>query len=103
MAIQAFGYLGVGADNLDDWTEFATRTVGMQAVDRGAAGRAFRMDDRQQRLFVDPRAGEGERVFGWEVAGCRGAGRAGGKAGRRWRGGAAGASGAGRPALRVAG
>lgn len=68
MAIQAFGYLGIGADKLDDWTEFATRTVGMQSVDRGSAGRAFRMDDRSQRVFVDPALANGERVFGWEVA-----------------------------------
>ena len=40
----------------------------MQAVDRGAAGRAFRMDDRRQRLIVDRALAEGERVFGWEVA-----------------------------------
>jgi len=68
MSVQAFGYLGIGADKLDDWTQFATSTVGMQAVDRGAAGRAFRMDDRRQRLFVDPALAQGERVFGWEVA-----------------------------------
>lgn len=68
MTVQALGYLGVGTDQLDDWTEFATRTVGMQAVDRGSAGRAFRMDDRRQRLFVDPALAQGERVFGWEVA-----------------------------------
>lgn len=67
MAVQALGYLGVGTDQLDDWTSFATATVGMQAVDRGTTGRAFRMDDRKQRLFVDPALAAGERVFGWEV------------------------------------
>ena len=53
MEIQAFGYLGVGASNLDDWAEFATSNVGMQAVDRASSMRAFRMDDRKQRLFID--------------------------------------------------
>ena len=68
MTIQALGYLGIGVANVDAWSEFATRTVGMQAIDRGAAGRAFRMDDRRQRLMVDRALAEGERVFGWEVA-----------------------------------
>jgi len=53
MEIQAFGYLGVGASNLDDWAAFATSNVGMQAVDRASSMRAFRMDDRKQRLFID--------------------------------------------------
>ena len=32
MTIQALGYLGIGVANVDDWSEFATRTVGMQAM-----------------------------------------------------------------------
>jgi len=53
MEIQAFGYLGLGASNLDDWAAFATATIGMQSVDRASSMRAFRMDDRKQRLFID--------------------------------------------------
>ena len=68
MTIQAFGYLGVGTDRLDDWTDFATNWLGMQAVDRSAGVRAFRMDDRQQRLVLDRSLPEGQRYFGWEVA-----------------------------------
>src|SRR3954468_15156921 len=68
MEIQAFGYLGVGASNLDDWTNFATSTIGMQSVDRASSMRAFRMDDRKQRLFVDRTLEPGTQVFGWEVA-----------------------------------
>ena len=30
--------------------------------------RAFRMDDRKQRLIVDGGLTDGERFFGWEVA-----------------------------------
>ena len=40
----------------------------MQAVDRGAGVRAFRMDDRRQRLVIDRSLPEGQRYFGWEVA-----------------------------------
>jgi hypothetical protein len=37
-------------------------------VERGTAGRAFRMDDRRQRLMIDRDLPEGGRYFGWEVA-----------------------------------
>jgi 2,3-dihydroxybiphenyl 1,2-dioxygenase len=68
MTIQALGYLGIGTDKFDDWTNFATNWLGMQPVDRGAGARAFRMDDRKQRLVVDRALPEGQRYFGWEVA-----------------------------------
>lgn len=68
MAIQALGYLGIGSVKLDDWTDFASKSLGMQAVDRGGGVRAFRMDDRKQRLVVDGALAEGQRYFGWEVA-----------------------------------
>lgn len=68
MSIQALGYLGVGTAKLDDWTELATNWLGMQLVDRGAGVRAFRMDDRKQRLVVDQSLPEGQRYFGWEMA-----------------------------------
>jgi len=68
MEIQALGYLGVGSARLDDWSDFATGSLGMQAVDRGTVARAFRMDDRKQRLVVDRALPEGQRYFGWEVA-----------------------------------
>src|SRR5215471_11793434 len=68
MEIQAFGYLGLGTANLDDWAAFATSMVGMQSVDRTSAIRTFRMDDRKQRLFIDRAIAPGTQVFGWEVA-----------------------------------
>ncbi len=40
----------------------------MQMVERGNACRAFRMDDRRQRLVVDRSLGAGGRYFGFEVA-----------------------------------
>src|SRR5436189_4658905 len=42
--------------------------LGMQAVDRGAGIRAFRMDDRRQRLVLDSTMPDSARYFGWEVA-----------------------------------
>ncbi|MFL5280629.1 MAG: hypothetical protein ACJ8AW_06435 [Rhodopila sp.] len=68
MTVQALGYFGLGASQVDDWVGFATRQLGMQAVDRGGSMRTFRMDDRKQRLIVDGGLANGEKFFGWEVA-----------------------------------
>src|SRR3982074_1095955 len=68
MAVQALGYAGFGAAALDDWRQFGTGLVGLQAVERSPSLLAFRMDDRKQRIVIDRSLGEGERFFGWEVA-----------------------------------
>ena len=68
MDVQALGYVGIGTDTLDDWTEFATGLLGMQQTDVGNTARAFRMDDRKQRLILDRDRPNGARYFGWEVA-----------------------------------
>ena len=68
MPIQALGYAGFGSDALDDWRQFGTGLVGLQAVERGNSLLAFRMDDRKQRIVIDRAMGEGTRFFGWEVA-----------------------------------
>ena len=46
MEIQGLGYVGIGASNLSDWSDFAAGWVGMQMVETGNASRSFRMDDR---------------------------------------------------------
>jgi 2,3-dihydroxybiphenyl 1,2-dioxygenase len=68
MEIQALGYLGVGTAKLDDWAKLATKGLGMQLVDRGAKTRAFRMDDRRQRLVLDSEMPDNTHYFGWEAA-----------------------------------
>jgi 2,3-dihydroxybiphenyl 1,2-dioxygenase len=67
MEIKALGYIGVRSSKLDDWTQMATRLLGMQQVDRAANTRAFRMDDRKQRLVINGTAHEGLGFTGWEV------------------------------------
>jgi 2,3-dihydroxybiphenyl 1,2-dioxygenase len=67
MTLQALGYVGFGSADLDDWRQFGTGLVGLQAVERSASLLAFRMDDRKQRIVIDRSLGEGERFFGWEV------------------------------------
>src|SRR5262245_4111152 len=68
MSVQALGYLGVRARQLDDWAGYATRLLGLQRVDRSRTTMAFRMDDRKQRIVIDADGGDGIGFFGWEVA-----------------------------------
>jgi 2,3-dihydroxybiphenyl 1,2-dioxygenase len=68
MAVQALGYAGFGSAALEDWRQFGTGLVGLQAVERSASLLAFRMDDRKQRIVIDRALPEGARFFGWEVA-----------------------------------
>jgi catechol 2,3-dioxygenase-like lactoylglutathione lyase family enzyme len=68
MPLQALGYVGFGSADLDDWRQFGTGLVGLQAVERSASLLAFRMDDRKQRIVIDRAMPEGSRFFGWEVA-----------------------------------
>ena len=72
MAVQALGYAGFGSAALDDWRQFGTGLVGLQAVERSASLLAFRMDDRKQRIVIDRAMPEGARFFGWEVADAAG-------------------------------
>ena len=73
MSIRALGYAGFGSADLDDWRQFGTGLVGLQAVERSASLLAFRMDDRKQRIVIDRAMPEGARFFGWEVGGPAGA------------------------------
>ena len=68
MAISSLAYLGVRSDLLDDWQDFASGLLGMQAFDRGGKTLSFRMDDRVQRLVVSDEPGETLAFIGWEVS-----------------------------------
>ena len=68
MPLQALGYVGFGSAALDDWRQFGTGQVGLQAVERSPSLLAFRMDDRKQRIVIDRSMPDGQRFFGWEVA-----------------------------------
>jgi 2,3-dihydroxybiphenyl 1,2-dioxygenase len=68
MPLLALGYAGFGSAALDDWRQFGTHLVGLEAVERSPSLLAFRMDDRKQRIVIDRSVPEGSRFFGWEVA-----------------------------------
>lgn len=67
MTLASLGYIGIQSDRLDDWSSFSTGLLGMQEVDTARSARAFRMDDRSQRLMVTKDAQEGLGFLGWEV------------------------------------
>lgn len=66
--LQSLGYAGFGSAALDDWRQFGTGLVGLQAVERSQSLLAFRMDDRKQRIVIDRSLPDGARFFGWELA-----------------------------------
>jgi 2,3-dihydroxybiphenyl 1,2-dioxygenase len=67
MVLKALGYIGIQSSKLDDWSDFATKLLGMQEVDRAGPVRAFRMDDRKQRLVVTGAESDNLGFLGWEV------------------------------------
>jgi 2,3-dihydroxybiphenyl 1,2-dioxygenase len=67
MELQSLGYVGISTDRLDDWSQFATRLLGMQVVERSKTAMSLRMDDRKQRLIVDRDGKNTCSYFGWEV------------------------------------
>jgi hypothetical protein len=52
MSIIGLGYVGISSARPGDWDGFATGLLGMQRVDAAAGVRAYRMDDRRQRLVI---------------------------------------------------
>jgi len=68
MDIVALSYIGLQSRRLDDWSDLATRLLGMQEVEHASGLRRFRMDDRVQRLVVDAEDGEGVGYLGFEAA-----------------------------------
>jgi 2,3-dihydroxybiphenyl 1,2-dioxygenase len=68
MQLQALGYVGIHAKDIDDWANYGTRFLGMQLVERGRGKLALRMDDRKQRVIIHADGDEGPSFYGWDVA-----------------------------------
>jgi 2,3-dihydroxybiphenyl 1,2-dioxygenase len=67
MPVEALGYIGIRSDNLEDWTAYATRFLGMQLVEKTSNTLSLRMDDRKQRVIVNADADGGPGFYGWEM------------------------------------
>lgn len=69
MSVQALGYVGVDATDLDAWRAFAGDVFAMQVVERGGDGLALRTDERCQRMLVQRGERDGPAFFGFETGG----------------------------------
>ena len=66
--IKALGYLGIEASSLDEWSNYATRFIGMQLGQLRSDRLQLRIDERAHRLTVHRGdSNKGIRYFGWEV------------------------------------
>ncbi len=68
MSLQTLGYIGLKAQNLEDWAAYGAKFLGMQLVDKTKTTLSFRMDDRKQRLVVNQANADAPGFYGWEVA-----------------------------------
>jgi 2,3-dihydroxybiphenyl 1,2-dioxygenase len=66
--IEALGYVGIEASDLDAWRHFAGNTLGLQAVERTDGAVDFRMDNYAARLRIHPGDRNDLAYIGWEVA-----------------------------------
>jgi 2,3-dihydroxybiphenyl 1,2-dioxygenase len=67
MQLQSLGYVGFQGQNVPEWSDFATRLLGMQVLETSRSCLSLRMDDRKQRVIVDRDGPAGTKIFGWEV------------------------------------
>ncbi len=67
MELQSLGYVGISTDRLDEWSQFATKLLGMQVMESSRTAMSLRMDDRKQRLIVNRDNQNSCSFFGWEV------------------------------------
>lgn len=65
--IEALGYLGLEVSSPDQWRQFATGHLGMQAVDLPEGGFCLRMDNAAARIFVSQGPADDIAFTGWEV------------------------------------
>lgn len=68
MAVRGLGYVGMHARDLAPWRRFGTEVLAMQVIERGDNGLALRMDDRCQRVLVEPAEMDAPAYFGLEAA-----------------------------------
>lgn len=65
--IMQLGYLGVAATDLEAWRSFASDYLGMQVAEATGRRLAVRMDERAQRLLIEPAPRNGLAFLGLEL------------------------------------
>ena len=67
--VAQLGYIGLSVSNVDEWEQFATGVLGLQAHTRDPDGSLLlRMDDYHHRFIVSPGDADDLTLVGWEVA-----------------------------------
>ena len=66
------GYIGLSASDTAAWRTFAGEYLGMQVVDGNDGGLALRMDERRQRILLEPAQSDALAFLGLETAGREG-------------------------------
>jgi 3,4-dihydroxy-9,10-secoandrosta-1,3,5(10)-triene-9,17-dione 4,5-dioxygenase len=69
--VRSLGYAVVGAPDLEEWRNFATKVLGLQVVEAGPGALRLRMDEYLYRLQIDQSETHGVTTLGWEVSGPR--------------------------------
>ena len=59
MAIKALSYLGVTSEKIQEWSDYATKNLGMQEIDKTKNSLMLRMDDQKQRFSISNDGSEG--------------------------------------------
>lgn len=65
--VTQLGYLGIAATDLEAWRSFASDYLGMQVADAAGRRLAVRMDERAQRLLIEPAARDALAFLGLEL------------------------------------
>lgn len=69
-AVKQLGYLVFEVSDFDAWDAFGTEVLGLQRVNSsGDGGFSFRMDEYQQRFFIEGGPADDLAAVGWEVEG----------------------------------
>ena len=69
-SVKQLGYLVFEVSDLGAWEDFGTKILGLELVDRrGDVGFSLRMDDYQQRFFIEQGPADDLAAIGWEVDG----------------------------------
>ncbi len=66
--LRSLGYIGIESTDLDQWSRYGGKLLGMQPVPISSGLIGLRMDERNQRLLVRSGTTDSLRYIGWEVA-----------------------------------
>ena len=67
MKILEFGYLGLATKDVDAWAPFAENYLGLQTRKAGLGHLGLRMDERLQRLLVNPADRDGFGYYDYQT------------------------------------